>query len=67
MYPWVWRPCMLVIVCLLVCVSLPKVIETNLTGTFMCCREAHTAWMGAHGGAIVNIIADINCGFPGMA
>lgn len=43
------------------------VIETNLTGTFLCCREAYSAWMGEHGGSIVNIIADVNCGFPGMA
>jgi hypothetical protein len=43
------------------------VLETNLTGTFLCCREAHKAWMQAHGGAIVNIIADMFSGFPGMA
>lgn len=42
-------------------------IETNLTGTFVCSREAYAAWMGSHGGAIVNIIADVKCGFPGMA
>lgn len=47
--------------------SASQVIETNLTGTFLCCREAHSAWMGQHGGAIVNIIADVKCGFPGMA
>ena len=43
------------------------VIETNLTGTFLCCREAYAAWMGSHGGAIVNIIAIVHDGFPGMA
>ncbi len=43
------------------------VLETNLTGTFFLCREAHNAWMGEHGGAIVNIIADMHRGFPGMA
>ncbi len=43
------------------------VLETNLTGTFLMCREAHAAWMGEHGGAIVNIIADMHRGFPGMA
>lgn len=43
------------------------VLETNLTGTFLMCREAHNAWMGEHGGAIVNIIADMHRGFPGMA
>jgi peroxisomal trans-2-enoyl-CoA reductase len=35
------------------------VIETNLTGTFLCCKAAHAAWMGEHGGCIVNIIADM--------
>ncbi len=44
------------------------VIETNLTGTFLCCREAHAAGLKASShGAIVNIIADMFNGFPGMA
>jgi peroxisomal trans-2-enoyl-CoA reductase len=43
------------------------VVETNLTGTFLCCREAYKAWMEEHGGAIVNIIADMWNGFPGMS
>lgn len=43
------------------------VVETNLTGTFLCCREAFHASMDEHGGAIVNIIADMWRGFPGMA
>lgn len=43
------------------------VIDTNLTGTFYCCQEVYTAWMKQHGGAIVNIIADMWKGFPGMA
>ncbi|KPP68873.1 peroxisomal trans-2-enoyl-CoA reductase-like [Scleropages formosus] len=43
------------------------VIDTNLTGTFLCCREVYNAWMKEHGGAIVNIIADMWKGFPGMA
>ena len=42
------------------------VIETNLTGTFLCCREVFGLWMEEHGGAIVNIIADMFRGFPGM-
>ncbi|XP_041458947.1 peroxisomal trans-2-enoyl-CoA reductase-like [Lytechinus variegatus] len=42
------------------------VIDTNLTGTFLCCREAFQAWMGEHGGAIVNIIVDLWKGFPYM-
>jgi NAD(P)-dependent dehydrogenase (short-subunit alcohol dehydrogenase family) len=43
------------------------VLETNLTGTFLCCREAFLASMESQGGAIVNIIADMWRGFPGMA
>ncbi|XP_060557736.1 peroxisomal trans-2-enoyl-CoA reductase-like [Ruditapes philippinarum] len=43
------------------------VIETNLTGTFLCCREAYNQWMGEHGGVIVNIIADMWKGFPMMS
>ncbi len=43
------------------------VIETNLTGPFLCSREAFNAWMREHGGAVVNIIADMFRGFPGMA
>ena len=43
------------------------VIETNLTGTFLMCREAKKAWMGKNGGAIVNIVADFWNGMPMMA
>ncbi|KAM9791379.1 peroxisomal trans-2-enoyl-CoA reductase isoform 1-T1 [Syngnathus typhle] len=43
------------------------VIDTNLTGTFHCCKEVYTTWMKQHGGVIVNIIADMWKGFPGMA
>lgn len=43
------------------------VVETNLTGTFLCCREAHRAYFGQHGGAIVNIVSEMWRGFPGMA
>ncbi|KAM3865781.1 peroxisomal trans-2-enoyl-CoA reductase [Diretmus argenteus] len=43
------------------------VIDTNLTGTFHCCKEVYTAWMKEHGGVIVNIIADMWKGFPGMS
>jgi peroxisomal trans-2-enoyl-CoA reductase len=43
------------------------VIDTNLTGAFTCCREAYNAGeMSVNGGAIVNIIADMFNGFPGM-
>uniref|UniRef100_A0A3P8QA70 Peroxisomal trans-2-enoyl-CoA reductase n=1 Tax=Astatotilapia calliptera TaxID=8154 RepID=A0A3P8QA70_ASTCA len=43
------------------------VVDTNLTGTFHCCKEVYTAWMKEHGGAIVSIIANMWNGFPGMA
>jgi peroxisomal trans-2-enoyl-CoA reductase len=43
------------------------VIETNLTGTFLCSREVFAAWMRDNGGSVVNIIADMWRGFPGMA
>jgi len=40
------------------------VVRNNLTGGFIFMREAHARWMAAHGGAIVNIIADIWHGWP---
>ena len=43
------------------------VIRNNLTGGFIVAREAYTQWMEAHGGSIVNIIADIWGGMPTMA
>lgn len=43
------------------------VIETNLTGTFLCCKAAKSAWMGKSGGAIVAIVADFWNGMPLMA
>lgn len=43
------------------------VIETNLTGTFYMARSAMQAWLKAHGGAIVNIVAEMWRGFPNMA
>ena len=42
------------------------VVRTNLTGGFLVAREAYRQWMKAHGGAIVNMIADIWDGMPGM-
>lgn len=42
------------------------VVETNLTGTFLMCREAYKRWMGEHGGAIVNIIICMQNGWPNM-
>jgi citronellol/citronellal dehydrogenase len=43
------------------------VVRTNLTGGFLVSRECFQRWMRAHGGAIVNIIADIWGGMPTMA
>ncbi|CAG7831555.1 unnamed protein product [Allacma fusca] len=43
------------------------VVETNLTGTFLMCREAYNQWFKANGGSIVNIVADMWRGFPMMA
>ena len=43
------------------------VIETNLTGTFLMSREVYRQHFVKHGGAIVNIIADMFRGFPLMA
>jgi citronellol/citronellal dehydrogenase len=43
------------------------VVRNNLTGGFLMARECVTQWMAARGGAIVNIIADIWGGMPGMA
>ncbi len=42
------------------------VVRTNLTGGFLMARECVTQWMAAHGGAVVNIIADMWGGMPGM-
>ena len=43
------------------------VVRTNLTGGFLMARECYLASMKEHGGAIVNIIADMWQGMPGMA
>ena len=42
------------------------VVRTNLTGGFLMARECYTQWMASHGGAVVNIIADMWNGMPGM-
>ena len=43
------------------------VVRTNLTGGFLMARECYTQWMKQAGtGAIVNIIADMWQGMPGM-
>lgn len=43
------------------------VVETNLTSTFLMCREAFNRHMGENGGAIVNMLIEMWRGFPGMA
>uniref|UniRef100_G3MRA0 Peroxisomal trans-2-enoyl-CoA reductase n=2 Tax=Amblyomma TaxID=6942 RepID=G3MRA0_AMBMU len=40
------------------------VVETNLTGTFLMCKEAYQQWMEEHGGAIVNIVMENKRGYP---
>jgi len=40
------------------------VVRNNLTGGFIFMREVYNRWMQAHGGSIVNIIADIWNGWP---
>ena len=42
------------------------VVRTNLTGGFLMARECYTQWMRAHGGAIVNIVADMWTGMQSM-
>lgn len=42
------------------------VVRTNLTGGFLVARELFNRHMNKHGGAIVNIIADMWEGMPGM-
>ena len=43
------------------------VVRNNLTGGFLMARETYTQWMAGHGGAIVNIVADVWLGTPLMA
>ena len=42
------------------------VVATNLTGGFLLARECYLQSMQAHGGAIVNIVADMWGSMPGM-
>jgi citronellol/citronellal dehydrogenase len=42
------------------------VVRTNLTGGFLMARECYVQWMKNRGGAIVNMIADMWNGMPGM-
>lgn len=43
------------------------VVETNLTGAFLMCREAYQVWMAKHGGSIVNITMVNTRGCPWAA
>jgi citronellol/citronellal dehydrogenase len=43
------------------------VVRTNLGGGFLVAREAYRQYLHEHGGAIVNLIADMWGGMPGMA
>src|SRR5690606_38670881 len=43
------------------------VIDTNLNGTWFVSQAVFKRSMARHGGAIVNIVADMWNGFPGMA
>jgi citronellol/citronellal dehydrogenase len=42
------------------------VVANNLTGGFLVARECYTQHMKKHGGAIVNMLADMWGGMPGM-
>lgn len=42
------------------------VVSSNLTGGFLVARECYLQWMQAHGGAIVNMAADMWNGMPRM-
>jgi len=41
-----------------------SVVRTNLSGGFLVAREVYLQWMKQHGGAIVNMIADMWGGMP---
>ena len=41
-------------------------VRNNLTGGFLMARECYNQWMQLHGGAIINVIADMWMGMPGM-
>ena len=43
------------------------VVDTNLNGTFLVTQAVHKHSMLRHGGNVVSIVADMWCGFPGMA
>lgn len=43
------------------------VVDTNLNGTWFVTQAVFNQWMKRHGGRIVNIVAEMWNGFPGMA
>jgi citronellol/citronellal dehydrogenase len=43
------------------------VVRTNLAGGFLLAREVYRQWMSDHGGTVVNVVADMWNGMPGMA
>ena len=43
------------------------VVDLNLNGTFLVSHAVFRHYMQDHGGAIVNMLADIRTGYPGMA
>ena len=47
--------------------GLDVVVRNNLTGGFIVSREVFTQSMEKHGGAIVNMVADMRNGMPDMA
>lgn len=46
--------------------GMAAVVETNLIGTFLLCREAYMQYMQEHGGSIVNITLGNRNGMPMM-
>lgn len=42
------------------------VVRSNLLGGFLMARECYRQWMRSHGGAIVNMVADMWNGMPSM-
>ena len=44
-----------------------SVVDLNLNSTFNMCLNAYKSSMFEHGGSIVNIVAEVRSGFPGMA
>jgi citronellol/citronellal dehydrogenase len=42
------------------------VVRTNLVGGFLVARELYNQHLSQHGGSIVNIVADMHRGMPGM-